>query len=100
MDEVLEEKSKEQNRYEEEIFLLEGRVKEKEVTINQLTEQVEELDFLIRNTKTQLEICREESSRKDIAKSKLIEQLRDQIEYIHSQNANLSKSVETYQQNL
>lgn len=34
MDEVLEEKSKEQNRYEEEIFLLEGRVKEKEVTIN------------------------------------------------------------------
>ena len=37
MDEVLEEKSKEQNRYEEEIFLLEGRVKEKEVTINELT---------------------------------------------------------------
>lgn len=58
MDELLEEKSKEQNRYEEEIFLLEGRVKEKEVTINELTEQVEELDFLIRNTKTQLEICR------------------------------------------
>lgn len=52
MDELLEEKSKEQNRYEEEIFLLEGRVKEKEVTINELTEQVEELDFLIRNTKT------------------------------------------------
>lgn len=73
MDELLEEKSKEQNRYEEEIFLLEGRVKEKEVTINELTEQVEELDFLIRNTKTQLEICREEASRKDIAKSKLIE---------------------------
>ena len=37
MDELLEEKSKEQNRYEEEIFLLEGRVKEKEVTINELT---------------------------------------------------------------
>ena len=52
MDELLEEKSKEQNRYEEEIFLLEGRVKEKEVTINELTEQVEELDCLIRNTKT------------------------------------------------
>ena len=32
--------------------MLEGRVKEKEVTINELTEQVEELDFLIRNTKT------------------------------------------------
>lgn len=100
MDELLEEKSKEQNRYEEEIFLLEGRVKEKEVTINELTEQVEELDFLIRNTKTQLEICREEALRKDIAKSKLIEELRDQIEYIHSENTNLQKSIENYQQNL
>jgi hypothetical protein len=29
MSELIEEKTREQNRYEEEIFLLEGRVKEK-----------------------------------------------------------------------
>jgi hypothetical protein len=53
MAEVLDEKSKDQNRYEEEIFLLEGRLKEKEAIICELTEQVEELDFLIKTTKNE-----------------------------------------------
>jgi hypothetical protein len=41
MAEVLEEKTNEQNKYEEEIFLLEGRLKEKDSTITDLTEQLE-----------------------------------------------------------
>lgn len=54
MSELLEEKAREQNKFEEEIFLLEGRIKDKEQTINELTEQVEELDFLVRNAKNDL----------------------------------------------
>lgn len=52
MSQLMEERQKDQDKYEEEIFLLEGKVKEKEGTINELTEQVEQLDFMIRNTKT------------------------------------------------
>lgn len=34
------EKQNIQNKYEEEVFLLEGRIKEKEETINEYTEQL------------------------------------------------------------
>lgn len=52
MSQILEGKASDQNRYEEEIFLLEGRLKEKEASISDLTEQLEELDFLLKTTKS------------------------------------------------
>lgn len=75
------EKQNNENKYEEEIFLLEGRVREKQSIIAELTQQIEELDFSFKNTKTELEAVREQNSRKDATKTKLINQLRQQIEY-------------------
>lgn len=75
------EKQNNENKYEEEIFLLEGRVREKQSIIAELTQQIEELDFSFKNTKTELEAVREQNSRKDVTKTKLINQLRQQIEY-------------------
>lgn len=48
---LLAEKQSAENKYEEEIFLLEGRVREKEAVILELTQQIEELDFSFKNTK-------------------------------------------------
>ena len=75
------EKQNAENKYEEEIFLLEGRVREKEAVINELTQQIEELDFTYKNIRAELEAVREETSKKDSNKTKLINELREQIEY-------------------
>ncbi len=81
LSELMAEKQNNENKYEEEIFLLEGRVREKQSIIAELTQQIEELDFSFKNTKTELEAVREQNSRKDATKTKLINQLRQQIEY-------------------
>jgi chromosome segregation ATPase len=79
--EALADKQNIQNKYEEEVFLLEGRVKEKEEVINELTQQVEELDFTYKNTRAELEAHREDTAKKDNNRNKLISELREQIEY-------------------
>lgn len=52
--------------------MLEGRVREKEAVINELTQQIEELDFAYKNTKAELDAVREETTKKDNSKTKLI----------------------------
>ena len=61
--------------------MLEGRVREKEAVINELTQQIEELDFTYKNIRAELDAVREETSKKDSSKTKLINELREQIEY-------------------
>jgi archaellum component FlaC len=56
-------------------------VREKEAVINELTQQIEELDFTYKNIRAELEAVREETSKKDSNKTKLINELREQIEY-------------------
>ena len=100
MAELIEEKTRDQNKYEQEIFLLEGRIKEKDGTILELTEQVEEFDFLLKNNRTEFELYRQETYKKEAAKNKLVEELREQVEYQHAEMEALQHSLEKYQQNL
>jgi uncharacterized coiled-coil protein SlyX len=51
--ELLAEKQNIQNKYEEEVFLLEGRIREKESVISDLSQQIEELDFTYKNTRAE-----------------------------------------------
>jgi uncharacterized coiled-coil protein SlyX len=70
--ELLAEKQNAENKYEEEIFLLEGRVREKEAVISELSQQIEELDFSFKNARAELDAFREESMKKETARTKLI----------------------------
>jgi uncharacterized coiled-coil protein SlyX len=72
----LAEKQNVHNKYEEEVFLLEGRIKDKEETITELTQQIEELDFTYKNTKAELEAFREDMSKRDNSRIKTIDELR------------------------
>ncbi len=75
----MEQKQNTENKYEEEIFLLEGRVREKDAVITELSQQIEEIDFTYKNTKAQLEAFREQTAKKEANRTKLINELRDQI---------------------
>lgn len=89
--ELLAEKQNIQNKYEEEVFLLEGRIREKESVISDLSQQIEELDFTYKNTRAELDAFRDDSVKKDINRNKLIGELREQIEY-HINEINLFES--------
>ena len=72
MSELLAEKQNAENKYEEEIFLLEGRVREKEAVITELSQQIEELDFTFKNTRAELDAFREEAMKKEAGRTKII----------------------------
>ncbi len=56
--------------------MLESRIKDKEETINDLSQQVEELDFTYKNTKAELEAFRDDMNKKDNNRCKIIDELR------------------------
>lgn len=61
--------------------MLQSRIKDKEETINDLTQQVEELDFTYKNTRAELDAFRDDMLKKDNNRCKTIDELREQIEY-------------------
>ena len=52
--------------------MLEGRLKEKEMVMDELAQQMEEMDFMASNTKAEFDLYIEDSERKESQKNRLI----------------------------
>lgn len=81
MSELNLERQNAHNRYEEEIFLLEGRIKEKEIVVDELVQQLAEVDFMAGNTKVEFEMYVADAEKKESQRNKLIQELKEQIDY-------------------
>lgn len=77
IEELVANNQEEHDRYEEEIFSLEGKLREKEAIISELTQKVEEIDYCWKTIKGDFERYRDEAHKKDAAKTKQILELKE-----------------------